>query len=238
MVTVARRNKIKVPYGDAKLQVVCTACNNGWMSDFQRSVKENLTSCILGRPLVLDVPAKIAIRDWAIMTTIVSEFADTGTIGVAPLERSRFYKERQANEHWGVWIGNYLGNEMRYHHWGGTFAKPPDRQTVVGSIQGSTYTWGELFIHTFYCTDAVRAKDLYEIFKGAKYLVPITDPTASTEWPPYLPLGTDLARKIAYFHYENFQAYDAVELVRSGEKVSPEFEDQMLDSVFGLANKF
>ena len=58
-----------------KARVVCSTCNNGWMSRIEERVKPVLGPMLTGHAAALDSAAQVALARWAIKTSMVMEYA-------------------------------------------------------------------------------------------------------------------------------------------------------------------
>jgi hypothetical protein len=58
---------------NANVRVVCSNCNNGWMSQIQKNAKPHLIPLFKGESVWLDKKTQAAIATWAMMSTITAE---------------------------------------------------------------------------------------------------------------------------------------------------------------------
>jgi len=56
-----------------RVHVVCTSCNNGWMSRLEEAYKPLLLRLLAGRPVTLSLEEQRLVSRWALKTAIVAE---------------------------------------------------------------------------------------------------------------------------------------------------------------------
>lgn len=162
------------------LQVVCAKCNNEWMSDLQNQAKPLLIPLIRGKVPILTKEHHSILTAWAIMFTMVIEFADLGTIATSQKERFDFAQAPRPLDNWMVWIGRCTKWPLDFFHyaWGRPSAKGivpastamPDRYTS----QSTTFSIGKLLFHTYSTTDPMLDIDptMYALRMGLYSLWP------------------------------------------------------------------
>lgn len=91
------------------LRVVCTACNNGWMSQMQSDAKPVLMPYLLGDAFVPNRDQQRRIANWSAMFSIVWEQADLLTAAIDQRQRTSFMRSRRPPKHWLSWIGRFDG---------------------------------------------------------------------------------------------------------------------------------
>ena len=95
--------------GDAhsqKLVVVCRACNSGWMSKLQTAAKPILIPLIQDKWPHLDEKNQKILTKWAMMFTMVVEFADPATQMIPQSDRNTI-RIGDIPSSWSIWIGRH-----------------------------------------------------------------------------------------------------------------------------------
>nr|MDT0658976.1 hypothetical protein [Micromonospora sp. DSM 115978] len=91
---------------DIKAKVVCSSCNNGWMSQIESRAKRVLLPLFGGRHTVLDNDDIKAARIWITKTAILTAFVSPGIESVVTRELTkRFYENRESFPCENAWIG-------------------------------------------------------------------------------------------------------------------------------------
>lgn len=87
-------------------RVVCTACNNGWISDIDRGAAEVLKPALQSAAAVSLSPAgQAAAASWVYKSAIVFDAAEHGRDGpLAPL-REPFFASKRAGNGAAIWLG-------------------------------------------------------------------------------------------------------------------------------------
>jgi hypothetical protein len=123
------------------LRVVCENCNNGWMGDLQRNAKPLISDMVHGKWPILDCASRLHVARWAIMFTMVYEFADPETMALTPNERLDFKKSLIPRDGWIVAAGNYVGcNHGAAWHRGGSFLEVLDPNHVAAENNNAQTT--------------------------------------------------------------------------------------------------
>lgn len=135
-----------------QLKLVCTECNNGWMSGIQEAAKQNLLLLTKGHWPSLDVESITAIAAWATMVTFCFEFADLKTLTATPSDRKEFMSSRVPGKNWLVYIGlcDSINDPGSFWHRGGYLfnGEPPGGVPDKGNTQTTTLVLGRAFFHT------------------------------------------------------------------------------------------
>jgi hypothetical protein len=131
-----------------RLRVVCESCNNGWMSDIQNRVKENLSKLVLGQPADFSPGARLLLANWAVMFTYIWEQAEPKLITSSQEERRSFMNGLAPPPGWAVWIGSYSGSKWRGRSWRRSgYIEGLGQERVP--VQSTTFTPGKIAIHTY-----------------------------------------------------------------------------------------
>lgn len=91
-----------------KLKVVCSACNNGWMSQVQDRAKPHLVRLISGEKFDLPRQARAALSRWAALFTTVQEYIHVDLVSVSQKERECLRTRSTAPANWVVWLGRFV----------------------------------------------------------------------------------------------------------------------------------
>jgi hypothetical protein len=91
------------------LRVVCRGCNSGWMSQIQNNAKPALLPLLQGRRYIPNREQQRRIAAWAVMFTMVFEFADKLTIAVDGTQREHFKRHMRPPKNWMVWVASFSG---------------------------------------------------------------------------------------------------------------------------------
>ena len=93
----------------SKVRVVCTTCNNTWMSGIQNTAKPYLVPMLDGKRCVIGETAQRTLATWIAMATVTSEFLihDKAQIAVSQADREWLRHNGTAPPDWHIWIGHY-----------------------------------------------------------------------------------------------------------------------------------
>lgn len=91
-------------YSTMKLKVVCTDCNNQWMSRLQVSAKPLVSELVKGREV--DVShSMLALANWCTTFAMVLELGNRLSVVTKPQVRQRFMREQRPPQSWFVLAG-------------------------------------------------------------------------------------------------------------------------------------
>lgn len=91
------------PSFDTKVRVVCTECNNGWMSDLEVAAKPILVRMLTGKRVVLDDASQAVVSQWVVKTAMM--FQHTTPRRPIPDHHFRYlYDHRRPPPSSQVWI--------------------------------------------------------------------------------------------------------------------------------------
>lgn len=91
------------------LKVVCTKCNNGWMSEIQNKAKPIMLPLLEDRAWHLSRAGQELVAKWAILFTMVYEFADPRTATISSAQRTSFRLNTKPPKNWIIWIAKFRG---------------------------------------------------------------------------------------------------------------------------------
>ena len=102
-------NALKGDHRARGMRVVCQGCNNGWMSQIQSCAKPTLLPLLQGKRYVPNREQQRRIAAWAVMFTMVYEFADKPTMTVDTAQREHFRRHMRPPKNWMVWVASFSG---------------------------------------------------------------------------------------------------------------------------------
>jgi hypothetical protein len=138
-------------------KIVCSPCNNGFMSRLQNRVRRHLIPFLDGRRTVIGETEQAAIAAWATMVTMTAEFMlDGSKLGISGAARAELMRTEKPLPDWKVWIANYRGGQWA-HQWSHTSVpiigdkQLPNAEhvyTPLPNTQTTTFVLGRLYVHT------------------------------------------------------------------------------------------
>ena len=101
-----RRIRAGDPIG-AKVPIVCSDCNSGWMSQIQERAKPYLIPLFRGELTILNPDAQRWVATWACMATIMGEFLSRkiGANAIGQSDRETLMRTQLPPRNWRIWIG-------------------------------------------------------------------------------------------------------------------------------------
>lgn len=90
------------------LKVVCTRCNNGWMSVLQRNAKPALLPFLRRQAYAPNRQQQRVLANWITMFSMVFDRADLPTSAVDQRQRTHFMTSKSPPKHWMSWVADYL----------------------------------------------------------------------------------------------------------------------------------
>lgn len=121
-----------------KFRVVCSGCNNGWMSATEEGAKLTIEALIAGKPVSLHPEAQQTLAEWIVLKCIVLEHAHRGIAVVPESERKAFAETRQIPSYFRIYLISHLSDSLsgikRYTH----AAMPAGHSTFVPPLDGMT----------------------------------------------------------------------------------------------------
>jgi hypothetical protein len=91
-----------------KLKIVCSTCNNGWMSQIQDRAKPHLVALIAGDACELPRQAKSALSRWVALFVTVQEHIHEDLVSVSPNDRIWIRDRSTAPPSWLIWMGRFV----------------------------------------------------------------------------------------------------------------------------------
>lgn len=160
--------KLTGHFSSKKVKFFCATCNNGWMSQIEQDVASVLTPLINNEHTCLTTADRRLIAKWAILRTIVSEYANSQDKVVSKADRQTFYRRKSAHRGWYVWIGKVSEQELEYlfRSWYGATINWKQLKTVdwnndPPNILASLFGVKHLVIYTLYYPEAFFNYELY-----------------------------------------------------------------------------
>jgi hypothetical protein len=102
-----------------KLKIVCSECNNGWMSAIVERAKPHLLPLLFGQWAYQTPEAREAVAAWAVLSTMVWERSHPETAATDRHDLDYMRTDQKPTERWRVWIGTSATRlETAIHHRG------------------------------------------------------------------------------------------------------------------------
>ncbi|MCK8493564.1 hypothetical protein M0L20_16985 [Spirosoma sp. RP8] len=97
-------------------KVVCSTCNNGWMSGIDDAAKPILSKLIIGDSINIGNEERAIISRWLYLKTIIGEFKSNNDKLITKAERYHFKETREVPEKWDFWLARVNPPDWaRYH---------------------------------------------------------------------------------------------------------------------------
>lgn len=109
-----RKGKLSRP-GDLlaqTLRIACKGCNETWMSQVVNEARPTVAALVSGRWPQLTRTSAAQLATWAVLTTIVLEFADDTTRTTTPIERRFIRSHKAPPPNWRVWIAPHDHSQL------------------------------------------------------------------------------------------------------------------------------
>ena len=174
-----------------KLRIVCTRCNNGWMSSIEESTKPILSNMIAGDTIILSIQAQRKLSEWIILKMLIAEYHLDKTPISTREELAKFKQTKHIPDNLKIWIAS-----CKDISWQSRFITSSLYLCVSGSptvndapldapdnTQSISIGAGKLFIHVLHTT--VRGLEL-DMNVGNKATVIQLWPSNGVDifWPP------------------------------------------------------
>jgi hypothetical protein len=142
-----------------KFRVVCQKCNNGWMSELERQVKDFFASVIGSEKVYIDEQLQNLLSKWIVMKVLVSEQSEEGTQVTPKEDIKSFYDNGRIPEYFRVYLGKHdTENKSDYMRCSYTFSLS-DKGPIepMYGLQRNTQTiaflLGPVFIYVIACRE-------------------------------------------------------------------------------------
>jgi hypothetical protein len=132
-----------------KAKVVCSRCNNGWMSDLEQAAEPILAPMLdVARPSVLDTAGQITAATWATKTAMLFEYARPipGTEHFSDVDRKALMDDLVPPSGVVVWLGRFVGQNNFCDYLAHSLGSPNTR-AQAGLV--STFLIGYLVVQVF-----------------------------------------------------------------------------------------
>lgn len=100
-----------------KLRVVCSTCNNKWMSQLQKQAKPLIGQLVRGEWPQMGPAERRLVAAWCTMFTLVLEMADPARCVTTQAKREAFAKNQRPLPRWAVYVGWMVPGDV----WNGGF---------------------------------------------------------------------------------------------------------------------
>lgn len=146
-----------------KFRVVCTTCNNGWMSDLEEKAKPFILSAIENKKCTLNEDEILLFAKWVVMKVMVAEHNHDGTQVTLALDLKAFFESAAIPSYYRVYLGRHdTGTNSAYYRHSCTLARTMSgpvctMEGMYRNTQSVSFLIGPLFIFVFSC----REQDTY-----------------------------------------------------------------------------
>jgi hypothetical protein len=147
---------LRIKSGDplqSKVRVVCTKCNNEWLSEIQNRAKPHLIPLFTGTTRVLGVEAQEILATWITMATMTAEHlvSDPRQRAISQADREFLWRNSKPPAEWRILIGRYERHRLatQWTHCDmpvlETKDVPPAGVPPQSNMQITTFMIGEFF---------------------------------------------------------------------------------------------
>lgn len=179
-------------------KIVCTDCNNGWMSGLQ--AYPAVLAMVRGTSVVLGATDRAHIARWATMTSMCFDFREGPRRAIPPEERAAFFGQCSTGSEldlpgWEIAVGQYMGTERddpferRYRNRVGPHAY----------TQATTLRYGCLVVIAH--SGLLQLNGLSQLVHEASYqsaLQYVYPDRGSVTWPPSVSIHDALMDRIVF----------------------------------------
>lgn len=161
---------------DQKLRVVCSPCNNGWMSVLQNNAKPMLLPVLDGSASASSLfEHRATIARWCAMSSVVFETADELTATSTEEQRRWIKDELSAHHSWRVWVSTLRMGAPEPSHCRSAFA------ILRGDNSAAPYAHVDFVVagHLAYVTASVQSAELGFLPRVASALTDMVHLTGS-----------------------------------------------------------
>lgn len=199
---VIRKNTEQGIVPSRQVRVVCTKCNNEWMSGIEKRTRSLLTTLLWGRPITLGSDEQFVLATWIAKTVMAAEHIDRSKIAIPQSDRTLLMDTLAPPPNgWWIWIAGSQGLEWSagINHFGAHAGfGPADPKTGNDlNVQSTTIGLGALLI---FCvsTTWLHFQDFALSHPDRSDLKPIWPSTDNDiAWPPRRLLRDDEINVIA-----------------------------------------
>jgi hypothetical protein len=136
-----------------RIRVVCTTCNNGWMSQLEDRVKPLLLPGLTGKDVSLRATDQKALSEWTFVKALVCEHSAIGLASTPAQDRMIFYRDRTLPDYFRIYIGSHSTESVTFLlRYSCTISfslpiQPPLLDGLLRNAQTITFTVGRLVFH-------------------------------------------------------------------------------------------
>ena len=128
------QKKITGPPGSWQQKVVCSVCNNGWMSQIETEAKPILTALAFGESVEIKKKEQIILSKWAFLKVIIGEFNEVPKRYITREERHFFFKYKTVPSEWRIWIAR-----LKPAMWGYLYYQTGNNQSYGETVSGNQF---------------------------------------------------------------------------------------------------
>lgn len=142
-----------------KFRVVCKSCNNGWMSELEKSVKPFILSLIQNKYISLNPEQVAMLSRWVVMKVLVAEQNHDGTQVMPAEDRKRFFESNIIPSYFRVYMARHdTDSESAYLRHSNTLALSKsgpltDMKGMERNTQSVSFLVGPLFFYVIACRE-------------------------------------------------------------------------------------
>ncbi|MDF2156159.1 hypothetical protein [Vibrio sp. CAU 1672] len=141
-----------------KFRVVCTKCNNGWMSALEEKVKPIIKNVLYSCDIELNRDQIRLFTQWLVMKTMLAEHSNNNTESTPKTDLLEFGKHQKIPDSFRIYLAKHdLDDNSAYSRTSvrlGT-SHTQSREIVEqgNNTQATAFIVGRLFIYVFSCSD-------------------------------------------------------------------------------------
>ena len=142
-----------------KFRVVCTSCNNGWMSSLEEKAKPFILSAIENKKYTLNEDEILLFSKWVAMKVMVAESNHDGTQVTPITDLKEFNTSNTIPSYYRIYIGRHdTGTKSAYYRHSCTLALTMDGPVcnmtgLERNTQSVSFLIGPLFIFVYACRE-------------------------------------------------------------------------------------
>jgi hypothetical protein len=136
-----------------KLRVVCRACNNGWMSRLESTVKPFLVAGLTGKDQTLESADLAEIARWTCLKSMLAEHSDPTLASTPAIDRAAFFSGSVIPNYFRIYLGAQSTPSITwlYRHSAtisfSSTVNPPLLDGLQRNVQTTTFILGRLVFH-------------------------------------------------------------------------------------------
>ncbi len=145
--------------GDSKsrrVKLVCSNCNNGWMSRLQRRAKPVVLPLAMGQSTLIGVDAQRTLAAWCAMSVMTSDHFYPDRAAIPQQHRDALMRlDAPPADQWKIWIGHYERGDWVADWVQNALAISSDAHLArnlpdgvpIPNTQTTTLVFGNLYVH-------------------------------------------------------------------------------------------